>query len=74
MREDHGGRKTQSGHPSGNANANNRIACFTYVANLFHGFEGLLETDVNGKIEFYANPKPTDWTNIDITIKGYKEA
>ena len=59
---------------NGQTNIKNRGGAYTQVANINLENTFLIETDSAGKIEFYADPKPSDWTVLRVFIRGYRDA
>ena len=58
----------------GQTNSINRGTVYTQVNNVLNAAMFDVETDASGIIEIQCVPKPTDWTDIVIAIRGYKEA
>jgi hypothetical protein len=59
---------------NGVSNAYAVHAAYTQVANVFRYVVHTLLTDSSGVIEILNNPKPSDWTNIDIVVRRYRNA
>ncbi|MHA1277083.1 MAG: hypothetical protein ACTSQ8_07850 [Candidatus Helarchaeota archaeon] len=59
---------------NGHSNTFNRADIYTQVASGWISANFIMETDEDGKIEYYCNPKPGDWTDIDIVVRGYRDA
>jgi len=60
--------------PNGNTNAYNIASIHTQVASLSNTTMFQIQTDEDGKIEFYTNLLPTDWNLIEIYIRAYRSA
>ena len=58
----------------GHSNNFNRLSAYTQTANIFMEFGGWILTDSSGKLQFYADPKPSDFTNIFMNIRDYHDA
>jgi hypothetical protein len=49
-----------------------RQQIYSIVANVYNAIPVIIETDDDGKIEYYANPVGSSWTFIDVAILAFK--